>query len=87
MPVADLRTWCRWLETADRRVARTTVTPDVEVITAENAPWWANRIGRVQRMDAARVVAFAEAVMDTSRKQAERPSVHPKAPTRRAAGG
>jgi hypothetical protein len=61
--------------------------PDVEVITAENAPWWANRIGRVQRMDAARVVAFAEAVMDASRKQAERPSVHPKAPTRRAAGG
>jgi hypothetical protein len=61
--------------------------PEVEVITAENAPWWANGIGRVQRMDAARVVAFAEAVMDASRKQAERPSVHPKAPTRRAAGG
>jgi hypothetical protein len=61
--------------------------PDVEVITAENAPWWANGIGRVQRMDAARVVAFAEAVMEASRKQAERPSVHPKAPTRRAAGG
>jgi len=61
--------------------------PDVEVITAQNGPWWANRIGRVQRMDAARVVAFAEAVMAASRKQAERPSVHPKAPKRRAAGG
>lgn len=61
--------------------------PDVEVITAENAPWWANGIGRVQRMDAARVVAFAEAVMIASRNHAERPSVHPKAPTRRAAGG
>ena len=61
--------------------------PDVEVITSENAPWWANGIGRVQRMDAARVVAFAEAVMDASRKQAERPSARPKAPTRRAAGG
>ena len=61
--------------------------PDVEVITAENAPWWANGIGRVQRMDAARVVAFAEAVMEASRKQADRPSVKPKAPTRRAAGG
>ena len=60
--------------------------PDVEVITAENAPWWANGIGRVQRMDAARVVAFAEAVMDASRKQAERPSVRPKSPRRRAAG-
>src|SRR6266699_2716380 len=33
VPVAALRTWCRWLETADRRVARTTVAPDVEVIT------------------------------------------------------
>jgi len=61
--------------------------PDVEVITAENAPWWANGIGRVQRMDAARVVAFAEAVMDASRKQAERPSIRPKSPRRRAAGG
>ena len=61
--------------------------PDMEVITIENAPWWANGIGRVQRMDAARVVAFAEAVMNASRKQAERPSVHPKAPKRRAAGG
>jgi hypothetical protein len=61
--------------------------PDLEVITAENAPWWANRIGRVQRMDAARVVAFAEAVMEASRKQADRPSIHPKAPKRRAAGG
>ena len=61
--------------------------PDVEVITAENAPWWANGMGRVQRMDAARVVAFAEAVMDASRKQAERPSVRPKSPRRRAAGG
>ena len=61
--------------------------PDVEVITAENAPWWANGMGRVQRMDAARVVAFAEAVMDASRKQAERPRVRPKSPRRRAAGG
>ena len=61
--------------------------PDVEVITAENAPWWANGMGRVQRMDAARVVAFAEAVMDASRKQAERPGVRPKSPRRRAAGG
>ncbi|HLY35480.1 MAG TPA: hypothetical protein VKU35_02075 [Candidatus Limnocylindria bacterium] len=41
--------------------------PDVEVITTENVPWWANRIGRVQRMDAAEVVAFVEAVVQTSR--------------------
>jgi hypothetical protein len=46
--------------------------PDVEVITTENAPWWANRIGRVQRMDAAQVVAFAEAVVSASRSAAER---------------
>ena len=42
--------------------------PDVEVITTENVPWWANRIGRVQRMDAAEVVAFVEAVVDASRQ-------------------
>lgn len=42
--------------------------PDVEVITTDNVPWWANRIGRVQRMDAAEVVAFVEAVVDASRK-------------------
>lgn len=47
--------------------------PDVEVITTENVPWWANRIGRVQRMDAAEVVSFVEAVVTASRAQAERP--------------
>jgi hypothetical protein len=41
--------------------------PDVEIITTENVPWWANRIGRVQRMNAAEVVGFAEAVMSASR--------------------
>jgi hypothetical protein len=51
--------------------------PDVEVVTAENAPWWANRIGRVQRMDAARVVAFADAVVTESRRQATAPSARP----------
>ena len=46
--------------------------PDVEVITTENVPWWANRIGRVQRMDAAEVVTFVEAVVSASRATAER---------------
>jgi hypothetical protein len=46
--------------------------PDVEVITTENVPWWANRIGRVQRMDAADVVAFVEAVVNASRQAATR---------------
>lgn len=46
--------------------------PTVEIVTTDNAPWWANRFGRVQRMDAARVVAFAEAVVAASREHAER---------------
>ncbi len=37
--------------------------PEEEIITVENAPWWAQRIGGVQRMDAARAVRFVEAVM------------------------
>jgi hypothetical protein len=44
----------------------------VDVVTTDNAPWWANRVGRVQRMDAARVVAFAEAVVTASREQADK---------------
>lgn len=38
--------------------------PDSEVLTSDNAPWWAQRIGRVQRMDAARVARFVQAVID-----------------------
>lgn len=41
--------------------------PEAEVITTENAPWWANRVGRVQRLDAARAGRFAEAVLDAGR--------------------
>ena len=48
--------------------------PGVEIVTTDNAPWWANRVGRVQRMDAARVVAFAEAVVAASRQQGENTS-------------
>jgi hypothetical protein len=51
--------------------------PDVEVLTAENAPWWAQRVGRVQRMDAGRVVAFADAVVTESRRQATARSARP----------
>jgi hypothetical protein len=55
------------------RLSRLTLEePSVEVLTTDNAPWWANRVGRVQRMDAARVVAFAEAVVAASREQAEK---------------
>lgn len=38
--------------------------PASEVVTADNAPWFAQRIGRVQRMDAARVGRFVQAVLD-----------------------
>ncbi len=40
--------------------------PDGEVVTVDNAPWWGQRIGRVQRMDAARVARFAESVIDAA---------------------
>jgi hypothetical protein len=50
--------------------------PDAEVITSENAPWWANGMGRVQRLNAQRVVAFAEAVMEATRA-AEQPGSGP----------
>jgi hypothetical protein len=38
--------------------------PEGEIVTADNAPWYAQRIGRVQRMDAARVGRFVQAVVD-----------------------
>lgn len=38
--------------------------PDIEIITHDNAPWWAQRIGRVQRLDQQRVGRVVEAVID-----------------------
>jgi hypothetical protein len=38
--------------------------PDTEVLTADNAPWWAQRIGRVQRLDPNRVGRVVQAVLD-----------------------
>jgi hypothetical protein len=38
--------------------------PEGEVVTSDNAPWWAHSIGRVQRMDAARVTRFVQSVID-----------------------
>ncbi len=37
--------------------------PEVEVITTDNAPWWAQRVGRVQRLDAGRVAAVVQAAV------------------------
>lgn len=42
--------------------------PDAEVITTANVPWWANAVGRVQRLNAERAVAFADSVIDASRR-------------------
>jgi hypothetical protein len=47
--------------------------PDDEVVTSDNVPWWANRIGRVQRMDAAATARFVSAVLAA----AEAPEVAP----------
>jgi hypothetical protein len=37
--------------------------PEDEIITIENAPWWAQSVGGVQRMDGPRAVRFVQAVM------------------------
>jgi hypothetical protein len=40
--------------------------PDDEVVTSDNVPWWAFRIGRVQRMDAAAAARFVSAVLSAA---------------------
>jgi hypothetical protein len=37
--------------------------PADEIVTPDNTPWWAHRIGRTQRLDAARSARFVEAVL------------------------
>ena len=44
--------------------------PDGEIVTTDNAPWWAQSIGRVQRLDAVRAARFVEAVMSASEVEA-----------------
>jgi hypothetical protein len=44
--------------------------PDGEILTTDNAPWWAQSIGRVQRLDAVRAARFVEAVMSASEVEA-----------------
>jgi hypothetical protein len=38
--------------------------PSDEVVTTENVPWWANSIGRTQRMDPTAAARFVDAVLD-----------------------
>jgi hypothetical protein len=40
--------------------------PEDEIVTADNAPWWANSIGRVRRMDAGDAARVVEAVLDAA---------------------
>lgn len=50
--------------------------PEDEIVTADNAPWWANAIGRVKRMDVSAGKAFVAAVLDAADESApqSRPS-------------
>lgn len=52
--------------------------PAEEVVTVDNAPWWANSIGRVQRCDPAQAARFVNAVIGAGEELARsRPSVAP----------
>lgn len=51
--------------------------PDGEIVTHDNAPWWAQRIGRVQRMDAARAARFVQAVIDAGERTARHAPARP----------
>jgi hypothetical protein len=42
--------------------------PEDEVLTGDNAPWWANRIGRVRRLDPAQGARLLEAVLDAAER-------------------
>lgn len=44
--------------------------PVGEIVTTDNAPWWAQTIGRVQRLDAHRAARFVEAVLSASEAEA-----------------
>jgi hypothetical protein len=44
--------------------------PIGEIVTADNAPWWAQSIGRVQRLDPRRAARFVEAVLSASEAEA-----------------
>lgn len=44
--------------------------PEDEVVTSDNAPWWANRIGRVRRLDEAVGLRLAAAIIDEAEQHA-----------------
>ena len=54
--------------------------PADEILTSDNAPWWANSIGRVRRLDPAQAGQVLEVVLDASEEEARtgrRPSASP----------
>jgi len=53
--------------------------PEGEVVTTDNAPWWAQSIGRVQKMDQQRVARFVQAVVDAAEaRQQAAPTAAPR---------
>lgn len=44
--------------------------PADEILTSDNAPWWANSIGRVRRLDPAQAGQVLELVLDASEQEA-----------------
>jgi hypothetical protein len=46
--------------------------PEIEVVTSDNGPWWANRIGRVRRLDEAVGLRLAAAIIDEAELHAVR---------------
>jgi hypothetical protein len=50
--------------------------PDSEIITHDNAPWWAQRIGRVQRLDPPRVARVVQAVIDAGDAMVDAVAAH-----------
>jgi len=44
--------------------------PDEEVVTTDNAPWWANSIGRVRRLDPTEAGRLVEAVLEGAERMA-----------------
>jgi hypothetical protein len=52
--------------------------PDLEVVTTDNAPWFAQLIGRVQRMDPQRVGRLVEAVLEAGEAESRSPSAAPR---------
>jgi hypothetical protein len=53
--------------------------PEGEVVTTDNAPWWAQSIGRVQKMDQQRVARFVQSVVDAAEaRQQAAPTAAPR---------